>query len=219
MPLRGAGRWSAIDLTRMPTMEGPLVLADISGYTTFMAPTELEHSDVLVRRMLNTIVASLKGRLEMAQLEGDAVFFVGEGVPTDLIQWLEGSYLSFHRRMRTFLERRQCSCDACAKAPDLTLKLIAHYGRYSRQRIGETGQVHRADVIVPHRLAKNSVPSHEYILATRATYWSDSLRRSALPLSRTSRTLPGSARSRSATATSHRSVTAGRWSQGATRAP
>ena len=68
--------------------------------------------------------------------------------------------------MRTFLERRQCSCDASAKAPELTLKLIAHYGRYSRQRIGETGQVHGVDVIVPHRL-KNSVPSREYILVTR----------------------------------------------------
>jgi class 3 adenylate cyclase len=151
----------------MATTEGPLVLADISGYTTFMAATELEHSETLVRRMLNTIVASLKGRLEMVQLEGDGVFFVGEGVPPKLIQWLEGSYLTFHRRMRTFLERRQCSCDACARAPELTLKLIAHYGRYSGQRIGETGQVHGVDVIVPHRLAKNSVPSREYILATR----------------------------------------------------
>ena len=64
----------------MSTTEGPLVLADISRYTTFVAATELEHSDVLVRRMLNTIVASLKGRLEMVQLEGDGVFFVGEGV-------------------------------------------------------------------------------------------------------------------------------------------
>jgi class 3 adenylate cyclase len=151
----------------MSTVEGPLVLADISGYTTFMATTELEHSDVLVRRLLNTIVASLKGRLEMVQLEGDGVFFVGEGVAPELIQWLEESYLTFHRRMRTFLARRQCSCDACTKAPELTLKLIAHYGRYSRQRIGETGQVHGVDVIVPHRLAKNSVPSREYILATR----------------------------------------------------
>ena len=62
---------------------------------------------------------------------------------------------------------RQCSCDACTKAPELTLKLIAHYGRYSRQRIGDTGQAHGIDVIVPHRLAKNSIPSHEYILATR----------------------------------------------------
>src|SRR6266545_7428748 len=150
----------------MATTEGPLVLADISGYTKFIAATELEHSDVLVRRMLNTIVASLKGRLRMAQLEGDAVFFVSNGVPSELIQWLEESYLTFHRRMRRFLERRQCSCDACVKAPELTLKLIAHYGRYSRQRIGETGQVHGVDVIVPHRLAKNSVPSREYILAT-----------------------------------------------------
>jgi hypothetical protein len=70
--------------------------------------------------------------------------------------------------MRTFLDRRQCACDACVRAPELTLKFIAHYGRYSRQRIGATGQVHGVDVIVPHRLAKNSVPSREYILATRA---------------------------------------------------
>ena len=133
----------------MATMEGPLVLADISGYTKFIAATELEHSDVLVRRMLNTIVASLKGRLEPVQLEGDAVFFVGEGAPPELISWLEESYLTFHRRMRRILERRQCSCDACAVAPELTLKLIAHYGRYSRQRIGDTGQVHGLDVIVP----------------------------------------------------------------------
>jgi hypothetical protein len=151
----------------MATMEGPLVLADISGYTSFVAATQLEHSDVLVRRALNTIVASLKGHLEMAQLEGDAVFFVGEGVAPELIQWLEAAYLTFHQRMRTFLERRNCSCDACSKAPELTLKVIAHYGRYSHQRIGQTSQVHGVDVILPHRLAKNSVPSHEYILATR----------------------------------------------------
>lgn len=148
-------------------MEGPLVLADISGYTKFMATTELEHSDVLVRRMLRTIVTSLKGHLEAAQLEGDAVFFVGEGVAPDLIERLDGSYLTFHKRMRTFLERRQCSCDACGKAPELTLKFIAHYGRYSRQWIGETSQIHGVDVIVPHRLAKNAVPSREYILVTR----------------------------------------------------
>ena len=143
------------------------MLADISGYTKFMAATQLEHSDVLVRRLLNTIVSSLKGRLAMAQLEGDGVFFVGEGLPPELIAWLEESYLAFHRRMQTFLERTRCSCDACTRAPELTLKLIAHYGRYSRQRVGETGQVHGVDVIVPHRLAKNSVPSREYILATR----------------------------------------------------
>ena len=152
----------------MATMEGPLVLADISGYTKFVAQTQLEHSAVLVRRMLNTIVASLKGRLRRAQLEGDAAFFVGDELAPELIGWLEESYVTFHRRVGTFLARRQCSCDACAKAPELTIKFIAHFGRYSRQRVGEIDQVHGVDVIVPHRLAKNSVPSHEYILATSA---------------------------------------------------
>lgn len=151
----------------MATLEGPIVLADISGYTKFMAATQLEHSDVVVRRMLSTIVASLKGRLNMAQLEGDGVLFVSEGDVPQLIPWLEDTYVTFHRRMRTFLERRQCSCDACGRAPDLTIKFIAHHGRYSRQRIGDTGQVHGIDVIVPHRLTKNSVPSSEYILLTR----------------------------------------------------
>lgn len=53
------------------------------------------------------------------------------------------------------------------QAPELTLKFIAHYGRYSWQWIGGTSQIHGVDVIVPHRLAKNSVPSREYILVTR----------------------------------------------------
>jgi len=36
--------------------------------------------------------------------EGDGVFFIGEGVASELIQWLEGAYVTFHRRMRTFVE-------------------------------------------------------------------------------------------------------------------
>lgn len=53
------------------------------------------------------------------------------------------------------------------EAPALSLKLIAHRGRFSHQRIGETWQVRGVDVIVPHRLAKNTVASRGYILATR----------------------------------------------------
>ena len=48
----------------------------------------------------------------------------------------------------------------------LTVKVIAHHGEYSRFRVGRVEQLHGTDVIVPHRLAKNHVPSHEYVLAT-----------------------------------------------------
>ena len=46
------------------------------------------------------------------------------------------------------------------------MKALAHYGRWNLLRIGPSAQVHGADAIVPHRLAKNSVPSNEYLLVT-----------------------------------------------------
>lgn len=144
------------------------MLADISGYTSFVAATELEHSERLVTILLDQVVASFQDRLEMAQLEGDAIFLVGERTDGELVGWLEDCYLGFHHRLLEVLANTTCGCAACERGPTLTLKLIAHHGVYSRQRIGPTTQVHGADVIVPHRLAKNRVPSREYMLLTAA---------------------------------------------------
>lgn len=141
------------------------MLADISGYTKFVTSTELEHSQDIITELLNTIVFTLSEHVELAQLEGDAVFFVGDHTGPELIGWLEDAFVAMHRRLRDILALTSCPCQACVRAPDLTLKLIAHHGIYTQQRIGSITQVHGADVIVPHRLAKNHVPSREYILA------------------------------------------------------
>lgn len=140
------------------------MLADISGYTKFITSTELEHSQDIISELLDTIVMTLSEHLELAQLEGDAVFFVGDHTGPELIGWLEQAFVALHRRLRDILALTSCPCQACVRAPDLTLKVIAHHGVYTQQRIGTITQVHGADVIVPHRLAKNHVPSREYIL-------------------------------------------------------
>lgn len=150
------------------TREGPLVLADISGYTTFVATTEIEHSQLAIARLLDGVIASMRGRLDAAQVEGDAVFFVGIGLDPELLTWIEDSYVAFHRTLRDLVAGNTHGCRACAMVPTLTLKAIAHYGRYFRQRIGPAEQVYGADAILPHRLAKNRVPSHEYVLVTPA---------------------------------------------------
>lgn len=150
------------------TREGSLVLADISGYTTFVATTELEHSQLAIALLLDGIIASFQGRLDPTQVEGDAVFFVGDGLDPRLLDWIEDSYVAFHRTARDILARMTCGCRACALVPTLTLKAIAHYGRYFRQRIGPAEHVHGADVILAHRLVKNRIPSHEYVLVTPA---------------------------------------------------
>src|SRR5437879_1871712 len=149
---------------------GPLVLVDISGYTSYVAETELTHSQVLVGELLDAVLQSLGEHLEVSTLEGDAVFFVGESTGPEVMGWCDETYLAFHRRLRKVVAERAvyCTCQACVRAPTLTVKVIAHHGHYSRFRVGQVEQLHGTDVIVPHRLAKNHVPSHEYILATAA---------------------------------------------------
>jgi hypothetical protein len=147
---------------------GPLVLVDISGYTTYVAETELTHSQILVAELLDAVLQSLGEHLEVSRLEGDAVFFVGRSTGPELMGWFDDTYLAFHRRLRKVVAERavNCPCQACVRAPTLTVKVIAHHGHYSRYRVGQVEQLHGTDVIVLHRLAKNHVPSHEYILAT-----------------------------------------------------
>jgi Protein of unknown function (DUF2652) len=50
------------------------------------------------------------------------------------------------------------------------LKVIVHSGRAVFNTVAGHSQVSGTDVILAHRLLKNSVPSHEYLLMTQAAY-------------------------------------------------
>jgi hypothetical protein len=50
------------------TQSGYLVLADISGYTSFVAQTEIEHADMALSFLLETIVEKISGVLTVSQL-------------------------------------------------------------------------------------------------------------------------------------------------------
>ena len=149
------------------TTRGALVLADISGYTQYLTESELEHSREILSELLNEVVTSLQGRLTVSNLEGDAVFFIGTGIEGDLGEPLRRTFVAFHRRVREMVPGTTCTCAACRNIGNLTLKFAVHYGTFTTQRVGGAEQVIGSDVILAHRLLKNSVPSHEYILATR----------------------------------------------------
>ncbi|MEK7786470.1 MAG: DUF2652 domain-containing protein, partial [Chloroflexota bacterium] len=63
-----------MDANSARTQHGYLLLADISGYTSFVARTELEHSQEILTELLELIVAKFKSLLTISKLEGDAVF-------------------------------------------------------------------------------------------------------------------------------------------------
>ena len=54
--------------------QGYLVIADISGYTSFLARTELEHAHGIVAELTTLVIARLGEPLRFVELEGDAVF-------------------------------------------------------------------------------------------------------------------------------------------------
>ncbi|MFN2519868.1 MAG: DUF2652 domain-containing protein [Candidatus Limnocylindria bacterium] len=162
----------------MATRDGPLVIADISGYTAFIADTELDHSREILSELLEAIIGAFDNRLTVAQIEGDAVCFVGDRADGDLVDWIEDAFVRFHRRLRDIETVSTCPCRACTTAGGLTLKFVAHRGPYSWHRVGKVDQLVGTPVNLVHRLLKNHVPSHEYIFATDALMerWPEPLR-------------------------------------------
>lgn len=150
----------------MVPQEGALVLADISGYTAFVSSTELEHSREILAELLQTLCACGTEHLSVAQIEGDAVFSIGKTGGPEILDCLQNLFVEFHHRIRDMTALTVCPCRACATVGSLTLKFVAHYGRYAHQQIAGTDSFVGSDVVVAHRLLKNAVPSHEYILAT-----------------------------------------------------
>ncbi len=153
----------------MPATQGTLVLADISGYTSYMSGTEHEHSIEILRELLETIANSFDGRLHIDQLEGDALCATTERTDSEITVWLHETFGLFHQRLRDIRELSTCPCRACASAGDLGLKFIVHRGEFSRQQIGHAVQLYGTDVNLVHRLAKNTVPLREYVFATEPT--------------------------------------------------
>jgi hypothetical protein len=80
---------------------GCLVISDISGYTGYLARSELEHAQDVLADLVATMVGALRPVLRLAKLEGDAAFaYALRGRSTARCCWtLEGCYFAFHRRL------------------------------------------------------------------------------------------------------------------------
>jgi hypothetical protein len=152
-----------------------LVIADISGYTGYLAGAELDHAQDVLADLMDTVVTSLKPLFRLAKLEGDAAFcyVIAETLDASLLQdTIERCYFAFRRRLRDIQNASSCDCNACVLIPGLDLKLIVHHGLVGRQRIAGSEELVGSEVILVHRLLKNTVEEslrmHAYALYTDA---------------------------------------------------
>jgi hypothetical protein len=138
---------------------GSLVLTDISGYTSYLLGTELEHAQDVLSDLMSVVVETLQPPLRVTKLEGDAIFaYALDGAcgASTLLDSIERSYFAFRSRQRDIAHATSCTCNACKQIPGLDLKFIVHHGSFVRREVAGHEELTGRDVIVLHRLSKNS---------------------------------------------------------------
>lgn len=140
---------------------GYFIIADISGYTSFIANNDLEHAHGVLSEITGLIINHLTAPLQFVELEGDAVFvFAPDHAVEDserLIEIMEACYAAFRLRLEQMVVNTSCDCTACQAIPELDLKCVAHYGTFLPQATPNGTKLFGSDVILTHRLLKNQI--------------------------------------------------------------
>lgn len=158
-----------------------LIIADISGYTRFMVSSDVEirHSQHIISELIQTLIREVQIPLEVSKLEGDAIFLYAKKdsdvFTIDDVRRITGDklvrfFMAFHERLQQLGSDTSCNCGACSNLHALSLKIVVHSGEALFYRIHDFNELSGTDVILVHRLLKNSVTGDEYLLLTEPAY-------------------------------------------------
>lgn len=158
-----------------------LMIFDISGYTAFMVSKKnsLIHAQLIISELMQSLINEVQLPFEIAKLEGDAMFlYANTGSNPDA--WaefvnkmparLQRFFDLFGEKLSDTFSTNLCTCDICSNIESLRLKLVCHIGRAVVYKIGRFYELAGVDVILVHRLLKNSINSKEYILFSQAAF-------------------------------------------------
>jgi hypothetical protein len=161
----------------MASARSLLLIADIGGYTDYMRThrMSLAHAEVNTGRLLEKVVDAVPD-FELVEIEGDAAFLSrradaadAAGVVALTLEAAAAMHQAFHVE-RQYVATNLCPCKACNEANNLKLKFVAHIGEVATQTIRDRRKLVGIDVILVHRLLKNSVDVPEYVLVSEDLY-------------------------------------------------
>ena len=155
-----------------------ILIADISGYTKLLLRhgKALAHGQMVISELLRSLLDQVQPPFAVSRLDGDAVIVyapldepepVSPAAAADQItRWLA----AFHETLADLTHNTICRCGACANVADLDLKVVGHSGVTLIHDVGRFTELHGVDVIVAHRLLKNSVDADGYVLLSDDAY-------------------------------------------------
>lgn len=148
-------------MTTETVQHGYLSLADITGYTAYLAGSELEHAQSVLAELLELLIAEMTPAMTLCEVEGDAIYTYARDERftrgETLLELIESTYVRFRDRVDGIRRATTCQCNACLLIPKLDLKFIIHHGDFILQRIAGTEKPVGSSVNMLHRLAKNRV--------------------------------------------------------------
>ncbi len=167
-----AGRSGSSPATDAAAGQRYLLLADISGYTGFMAGVEREHgidfsggipaAYSVLGALLDAVIGGLEPEFSLVKLEGDAVFAAAPAASLDgrggrVLETLGATYRAFTESRTRAIPANDHLCTACPAVAHLDLKAVLHRGQAVRQSVGSGSDLLGPAVTVSHRLLKNTV--------------------------------------------------------------
>lgn len=142
--------------------KGLVFIPDISGFTELVRSTGLVTGQIITYELLSAIIRHNMLDMEIAEIEGDAIFFFKwRSIPTaeELYEQFEVMKTAFDSKIRELENKYHLNLD-------LHLKAIAHYGEMTEFSIEGFNKLYGEVVIEAHRLLKNNVPARSYLLVT-----------------------------------------------------
>src|SRR3954452_25580550 len=105
------------------------LIADISGYTGYLADVELDHAQDILADLVGAVVSALRPNFRLAKLDGDAAFTFMSTEAIDgsmLLDPIERCYFGFRRRRRDVRQATLFDCNARVRIPDLAVMYVVH---------------------------------------------------------------------------------------------
>jgi hypothetical protein len=153
-----------------------IILVDISGYTNFirMHKVSLLHAEKIIGELMESILDAVEAPVIAHEILGDAISLYALDDGTSNLA--DGIYDQLEKYFQAFRDREAyllrecgfCFCEACNNVGRLKLKAILHAGEAAFTKVRDIQKISGVDVIIAHRMLKNSIPSDEYILATES---------------------------------------------------
>lgn len=155
------------------------VIPDIGGYTRFMlhhkkAP---EYAQGVIRSLMEAMLRAKEIPLKVSSIEGDALFLYAiresdelwEREKATVAATIENFFVAFYAETRRLMQADQCGCNVCDDIEGLKIKVVVHTGRCVVDRLDRFTTLNGVDVIIAHRLLKNSLRG-SYLLVTKAAF-------------------------------------------------